>query len=196
MDWADVLSKIIVGAFSGLVVAFFTATYALNRFYREKWWERRADLYIQLVESIYIIKKAANYWHDEQIAIHSGYDEHFESLSKEGKESLIKEQEQANIALRKVSDLAPLLLSEKCKILIEKYFETESNLLMKWRYDVIELEEAHHESLMSAEKLLNSIIAEARRELRSDNKTLLERLKNSYNFCSLMINNYMKKHNL
>lgn len=172
MDWADLISKVLVGSITGLIVAYFTASYALSRFYREKWWDKRANLYIQLVESIYSIKKAANYWHDEQLALHSGYSEYFEALSKDEVTSLTNEYTKANEELKKVADIAPLLLNDECKRLIESYFENDSNLLMRWKYDAIELEDASYERLESVENLLNSIIVVARQELRSDHESL------------------------
>lgn len=177
MDWADLASKLLVGLITGLSVAYFTASYALSRFYKEKWWDKRANLYIQLVEAIYAIKKAALYWDGEQLSLRSGHSEHIVSLSKEEKDALTIEHDKATNELRKISDLSPLLLNDECKRLIDDYLEKQDNLLNQWNYDEIELDDATSKSLKSVDELLTSIITEAKRELRPDQKNLKEKIK-------------------
>lgn len=177
MGFEDFISKVLVGSLSGLIIAYFTARYALDRFYREKWWDKRASLYVQLVESIYAIKKASIYWYEEEISKRSGFSERSFELNGEEIKLLEAEHDKAVIDLMRISDLSPLLLNEKCKTLIESYLEQRTNLRNRFDYDAIEIDDAVSESLGNIIALLDSIMMEARKELRSDHKSFKEQLK-------------------
>lgn len=177
MGFEDFISKVLVGSLSGLIIAYFTARYALDRFYREKWWDKRASLYVQLVESIYAIKKASIYWYEEEISKRSGFSERSFELNAEEIKLLEAEHDKAVIDLMRISDLSPLLLNEKCKNLIESYLEQRSNLRNRFDYDAIEIDDAVSESLDNIVNLLDSIMTEARKELRSDHKSFKEQLE-------------------
>lgn len=177
MGFEDFISKVLVGSLSGLIIAYFTARYALDRFYREKWWDKRASLYVQLVESIYAIKKASIYWYEEEISKRSGFSERSFELNGEEIKLLEAEHDKAVIDLMRISDLSPLLLNEKCKTLIESYLEQRTNLRNRFDYDAIEIDDAVSESLDNIIALLDSIMTEARKELRSDHKSFKEQLK-------------------
>lgn len=45
MDWHDLISKVIIGLVTGSIAAYLTARYALGRYYKEKWLDKRIDLY-------------------------------------------------------------------------------------------------------------------------------------------------------
>ncbi|MGP2481802.1 hypothetical protein ACTUSZ_02955 [Pantoea eucalypti] len=177
MGFEDFISKVLVGSLSGLIIAYFTARYALDRFYREKWWDKRASLYVQLVESIYAIKKASIYWYEEEISKKSGFSERSFELDAEEIKILQAEHDKAVIDLMRISDLSPLLLNEQCKILIDNYLEQRTNLYNRFNYDAIEIDDAVSESLDNVVALLDSIMTEARKELRSDHKSFKEQLK-------------------
>lgn len=177
MGFEDFISKVLVGSISGLVIAYFTARYALGRFYREKWWDKRASLYVQLVESIYSIKKASMYWYEEEISKRSGFSERSFDLDEEQIRVVEADHDKAIIDLMRISDLSPLLLNEQCKILIERYLEQRINLRNQFDYDAIDIDDAVRESLNNIISLLDSIMIEARRELRSDHKSLKEQLE-------------------
>lgn len=177
MGFEDFISKVLVGSLSGLIIAYFTARYALDRFYREKWWDKRASLYVQLVESIYAIKKASIYWYEEEISKRSGFSERSFELNAEEIKVLEAEHDKAVIDLMRISDLSPLLLNEKCKKLIESYLEQRTNLRNRFDYEAIEIDDAVSESLDNIVTLLDSIMTEARKELRSDHKSFKEQLE-------------------
>ncbi len=177
MGFEDFISKVLVGSLSGLIIAYFTARYALDRFYREKWWDKRASLYVQLVESIYAIKKASIHWYEEEISKKSGFSERSFEFNAEQIKALEAEHDKAVIDLMRISDLSPLLLNEKCKELIESYLEQRTNLQSQFDYDAIAIDDAVSESLDNIVALLDSIMIEARKELRSDHKSFKEQLK-------------------
>lgn len=56
LEWIQV-SKILLTVLPGLVIGVLTAVLAnrltLNRFYTERWWERKADTYSKIMESLY-----------------------------------------------------------------------------------------------------------------------------------------------
>lgn len=175
MDWSDVFSKILVGALSGLVVAFFTARYALNRFYQEKWWDKRLDFFVQLVDSLYALKKAEGYWFSRQRNSEIGYDEGWRSLS-DADEALLQQSYDVEMeSLRKIGDLSPLLLNKECQRLINSYLEKQASLISQFDNDEIETLDAHQASYEGTVTLFEEIIGEARRELKSEHLDLCEK---------------------
>ena len=48
--WLAVLSSIVASALFSGFAAFFGARILLNRYYREKWWDRKADAYLSLTK--------------------------------------------------------------------------------------------------------------------------------------------------
>lgn len=48
---------LIVPILTGVAAAWFTARFALNRFYHEKWWEKKHTAYSQLIDDLIEIEK-------------------------------------------------------------------------------------------------------------------------------------------
>ena len=88
MDWHDLISKVIIGLVTGSIAAYLTARYALGRYYKEKWWDKRIDLYTQLVDCVYLLKNTADYWYKHELHHASQFPTYFSYKSKEENEIL------------------------------------------------------------------------------------------------------------
>lgn len=172
MDWNDLISKAAIAIITGLVAAFFSARYALGRYYKEKWWDKRLDLYLQLVECIHLLKKCADYWNGRAQSNKSEYPTGFEIKSQEEEKKLSEIFHTELENLRRIGDLSPLLLNEKCEQLITDFFENEENLSQAWEYDAIEFADATKSRYEILKSMLNDIITEAKKELKTNNGKL------------------------
>lgn len=172
MDWNDLLSKAAIAIITGLVAAFFSARYALGRYYKEKWWDKRLDLYLQLVECVHLLKKSADYWNGRAQSSMSEYPTGFEIKSQKEEKKLSESFKKELETLKRIGDLSPLLLNEKCEQLITDFFEHEENLSQAWEYDAIELTDATNSRYEILKSMLNDIITEAKKELKTNNGKL------------------------
>lgn len=165
MDWNDLISKVLLALVTGVVASYFTARYALGRYYKEKWWDKRVDLYIQLVDCVYHLKQIANYWYQSELHSNNGYPIPFSYKSKDEEKALgVKFTEEAE-KLNRIGELSSLFLTEECGIKIREFKDNEENLYMMWEFDEIDLEDALKSRLEKLIALLDEIITEAKKEL-------------------------------
>ncbi|MTC57461.1 MULTISPECIES: hypothetical protein [Providencia] len=169
MNWTEFLVKpgltLITGALTGLVVAFFTARYALTRFYKEKWWEKKLAAFLEVTEYIYKIKRAENYWFAE-VESERYEDETFQALSTEDKELLRAEYITGMKELVRISHLSSFTLSKKASILLMNYIKEHDKIYPSWWDDEIDSFEASENSNKLINNLLVDILNEARSELK------------------------------
>lgn len=172
MNWTDLVMKpgttIITGAVTGLIVAFFTAQYALSRFYKEKWWEKRLAAFLELIEHVYKIKRAEDYWLAEMYANRTE-DDSFRSLSDAEKEALRVEFDTGMKELTRISHLASFTLSKKADSLIAAYLKAHNAIYPSWWDDEIESDEATEKSHELISGLLPALLTEAERILKVSN---------------------------
>lgn len=55
-DVGSFFLSLVVPVITGVAAAGYTAYFALNRFYREKWWEKKHAAYNQLIEKLFELK--------------------------------------------------------------------------------------------------------------------------------------------
>nr|WP_233617151.1 hypothetical protein [Citrobacter werkmanii] len=176
MEWYDLISKVIIGLVTGSVAAYLTARYALGRYYKEKWWDKRIELYTQLVDCVYLLKNAADYWYQYELHRNSQFPTYFSYKSKEEDENLNKSFSSELEKLSRIGELSSLFLTEECGNKIRSFIENEENLFIQWEFDDIDLMSAQKSRLDKLKVLLDDIIIEAKRELKVNGK--YEKLKN------------------
>ncbi|RWT22519.1 hypothetical protein [Raoultella planticola] len=166
MDWYDLISKIFIGLVTGSIGAYLTAKYALGRYYKEKWWDKRIELYIQLVDCIYILKNAADYWYKHELYHNSQFPAYFSYKTKEENETLSKTFSIELEKLSRIGELSSLFLTKECGEKIHAFIENEENLFLQWEFSNITLTAAHKSRLDNLKVLLDDIINEAKKELK------------------------------
>lgn len=166
MDLADILLKTFIGAISGLIVSFFTTKYTLNKFYHEKWWDKRMEFFKELTDTLYKIKKIEKRWYDDQSELAPRkIDTNSVSHDEEYTQMDIDYEAQIE-ALKRIHELSPLFLSDKCHILIGNYLSNQTHLLECYVRDEIDILKAHEDSYSDTEKLFEEIIQESIRLLK------------------------------
>jgi hypothetical protein len=63
--WVQTVISIASSIVSAVAVALLTVRLSLRQFYSQRWWERKADAYSVLVESLYHIKRQLEVLRDE-----------------------------------------------------------------------------------------------------------------------------------
>ncbi|HHN8321240.1 hypothetical protein H9I30_09160 [Morganella morganii] len=158
-------SSLLISIVVGLTVAFFTAKYALTRFYKEKWWEKKLAAFLEVTEHICKIKRSEDYWLAK--AESERYDDSsFQELSPEGEEELRAEYSSGIKELTRISYLSSFTLSQKASILLREYIDEHDKIYPSWWEDEIDNIQASRMSQELINKLLVDILPEAKRELK------------------------------
>lgn len=146
----------------GVVVAAFTANFALKRFHNEKWWEKKhkayGDLVDILIEMQTIYVAASN--HHERIyraeqTLSEVPDYHFDW----SRFSELKKQ------LRRSYVLAPISVSAATKEHLTRFFKVDADSEEMIWVDNYPEQVAYSEMADEVEKLINLIVDDAKYEL-------------------------------
>lgn len=164
LDWIDMITKISIGIVTGLIVAYGTAKYALNRFYAEKWWEKRLNSFLEVTEHAYKIKRAESYFLAVLDAERS-QDESFKSLTKTEEDKLRYELEESIKEVTRISHLASFTLSDRAHVVLKEYVSEHNKTFPSWWYDALTAEEATEKSSQIIDTLFDELLAEAKKSL-------------------------------
>lgn len=171
LDWQDSVFKavltLLTGLTTGFTVVFYTAKYAVKRFYSEKWWEKRLASFMDVINIAYEIKQADEYWLAAAEEKHFP-DGSFVKLSTEKEKKLREEQNIAMKAIIRMSHLSSLTLSLKASELLAEYCEEYNKIYPAWWADELDELEASQKSLKIISSLLDGLLKEARTELKLD----------------------------
>jgi len=63
----DIIKSLLIGAGVSGITAWITVKLALRRFYTEKWWERKAQAYSEIIGSLAKMRICFDKWWDEQL---------------------------------------------------------------------------------------------------------------------------------
>ena len=102
---ADILIAIPTAIFIAAVSSWITVQLSLRKFRREKWWERKADAYANVIEALHYSKQFS--------------EEHFEAAIKDREISPDKDAElraeakKANAEISRVASMGAFLLDDK-----------------------------------------------------------------------------------
>lgn len=162
-DVGSYLLSLVVPICTGAIAAGVTAYFALNRFYYEKWWEKKHSSYNQLLDNLFEIKALYS-------SAASFYEQCYESnISPEeapnGKVDW-KRYFELHAQLRRSYALAPISLSKQTRELLAKFFkedeETEHSVYNEGYPDFI----AYQEMSEAAQKLIDAVVKDAEVELK------------------------------
>jgi len=158
MTISTFLLQLAIGLSSGALAAFLTAKFALGRFYKEKWWEKRAIAFNDLVSSVYELK---NVYQSELDAYYEFRDEGKESESVDwDKVELIHKD------FEKLSHTGPLTLTTYAADLLKKYNKKINEI----NHDAVNTDldppTAYLMIVKETSDLLNKLIEHAKSELK------------------------------
>ncbi|MFY1040066.1 hypothetical protein ACOMYX_16215 [Pantoea agglomerans] len=158
MEWLKLLVA--------LAVVYLGAHFALKRFYKEKWWEKRLNAFNTQIEAAYLLHRVLKYRHDKTL-----YGDKpknivgFIKLEDPEVEILDKQYRHALAELEKFHYLGSLLTSKGSVDLIKSFFD-KLNAITPLLLDLDH--EALEKSKLWSEKLLNDLVEEAKFQLKID----------------------------
>lgn len=106
----DVVVRIVTAIFIAVVSAFVTVRLSLNRFYVEKWWERKANAYTTIIEAIHHMRHYCN----EQLDAAS----EDRDLSEKREKELESRRKDAADEIQKAIDVGSFVLNEEAAELL------------------------------------------------------------------------------
>lgn len=146
----------------GVAAAGFTAYFALRRFYREKWWEKKHTAYGQLIDILIEMKSiyamASNHYqriYEAERRLQDVPDYYFDWNSLH---ALKKE-------LRRSFILAPISLSSNTKELLDDFFSLDASAQESIHEEGYPEQAAYGDMAKDVEDIINLIVEDAKTEL-------------------------------
>ncbi|HIE0651189.1 TPA: hypothetical protein ACXJNB_004349 [Serratia marcescens] len=155
--------SLVVPITTGVAAAGFTAYFALNRFYREKWWEKKHSSYNQLLDKIFEIKAIYQY------AADLGEREYKASMRGEsGPDGEVDwaRYHEINSQLHRFYVLAPISLSTSTRDLLSDFFKEDAASDYSVHEEGNPSFIAYGEMAKAAQKLIEAIVRDAEKELK------------------------------
>lgn len=166
LEIMDVLSKIVVPLLVAAFAAFFSARFALNKFYKEKWWEKRLDAFTDIINLAYRLKMANDYFLNCEYAKRGNDEEDFKPHPK-GIEDQLKSEywiDQQNI--ERIAQLADFTLTANTRTILEDYLAAREKIVQDWHDDAIDSLEGSERDYALSKQLLEKLVTEAKKELK------------------------------
>lgn len=116
-DVVDFFSKAGVGVITGAVAAIVTAKVALNRFYYEKWWERKSSAYNQLIDNLFELQIL-----HREVIINLRLERMIGEVEPLN-EGVMERWTELEISIKRALVFSPITLSEKTTDHIKKYLD-------------------------------------------------------------------------
>ncbi|MCW4812630.1 hypothetical protein ACOTXO_19985 [Enterobacter cloacae complex sp. CDL006] len=138
----------------------------MNKFYKEKWWEKRLEAFTEIINIAYRIKMSNDYFLRCEYAQMEPGESRFKPHPKDIEDKLRTEYWLDLQELERIAQLADFTLTSKVKSLLDAYVNARKKMMDDWHEDAIESYEASEKDLTLSEKLLSNLVAEAKRELK------------------------------
>jgi hypothetical protein len=129
-DWNLSIPNILIGLVGIGLSAWITYRLAFRRFRREKWWERRADAYIRIVEALHNSKKFAD--------THIGHMETGSEVPPEKDAALRKTAQEGRDEILRAVDVGKLFLSLAALERLKRFVSDTENIKAEGWADYVE----------------------------------------------------------
>lgn len=155
---------LVVPITTGVVAAGFTAYFALYRFYREKWWEKKHSAYNQVIDNLFEVKdiyEIASVFYEHEWAASEGAPQGANAGNVDWDKF---HKTKAKIQRQYV--LSPISLSANSKNLLKFFFdadlEAERKVIEGGEYDF----KAYEQMSKHIAKIIDAIVLDAEKELK------------------------------
>lgn len=166
LEIMDFLSKVVVPILAASFAAFFSARFALNKFYKEKWWEKRLDAFTDIINLAYRLKMANEYFLNCEYAKTGNDQGDFKPHPKGIEDQLTSEYWIDQQNLERIAQLADFTLTSNARTILEDYLAAREKNLQDWRDDAIDSLEGSDRDYTLSKKLLEKLVVEAKKELK------------------------------
>lgn len=152
----DLVKSLLPPLLSGFVSAFITVRLALNRFYREKHWEKKSEAYSSIMDALYTIKKCSKIFSENDLRDLRISEEESNLLSQKYTNAYDEFERRVDISIHILSDEAQDLIREARK----KFADKKHDPLDSPMWDV------YHGFFATASETLEKISFVASRDLQ------------------------------
>ncbi|EMF7565435.1 hypothetical protein V4F78_004947 [Serratia marcescens] len=158
MDVDTIIVSALISMVISLIGAWVTMRLALHRFYREKWWDKRATAYLELVDVLYDFKESYGVIEASELAKvitdHDGEPIYPEDILSDSDESeLWKKMQVTHYKLAKIKGLGPLIFTEAALNKVSAFINRDNNVRRMVLQDEIYDVEAYGEMEAGADNL-------------------------------------------
>jgi hypothetical protein len=156
----DTAMQLLVALVPGLLIAILasiiTVRLSLRRFYSERWWERKAQAYTELIDGLYRIKLNAEKFLDHR--------ESGRSIARERAEETARMSRQGREAIDRATAVGAFVISKEAVGHLAQ-FRAECQITdRQWQKDD-DLDQLALGDMRAAEKCLNALRETAKRDL-------------------------------
>ena len=147
----------------GVSAAGFTAYFALNRFYYEKWWEKKHAAYNQLLDKLFELKDLYNHasnFSEMEMEADRGYRD-----QPKGSVDWNKIQE-TSAQVHRFYVLSPISFSGNTRSLLNDFFEKDSEISVSVHEEGYPSFLAYDEIAKLIKELIDAIVFDAKDELK------------------------------
>ena len=122
LDWIKALSPVLATAVAGWGI-YKAASLALERFYKERWWEKRLSAFNSQIEAAYLLHRALKYYYDRyDIKLHPDKHHGFIPLNEPEEKDLHRQLVHSIAELEKYQYLGDLLTSKGSVMAVKNFF--------------------------------------------------------------------------
>lgn len=155
--------SLVVPITTGVVAAGFTAYFALNRFYREKWWEKKLVAYNQLIDKLFEFKdlySRASYITEMEFEADRGLRDYPKESVDWNKINEVRAQ------VRRLYVLSPISFSIHVKVLLDDLLKKDNDNLYSIHEEGCLEFIGYGEMTEVIQSSIDAIVEDARSELK------------------------------
>lgn len=154
---ASIIQQFGFSVLSGATGALATTYIALRKFYKEKWWEKRAIAFDELIQSIYVVKQS--------------YQRALDECYEFAEDDLMNSEDWKKVhdihdRIEKLSQIGPLTLTVKASELLDGYNKKRKKTYNQINPEELDAQTAYSIMVSDTDKLINDLIAHAKSELK------------------------------
>lgn len=153
---------VVVSIITGFTTAWYTAKIALEKFYHEKWWEKKHNAYNQVIENLFELKdiyENASVFYEMCYQENDGVSDKPDTPVDWNKFHLLKAKVQRSYVL------APISLSKNTRSLLKEYFDKDAEAERQMIEDGVHDFVAYHDMTRHIHIIIEAIVQDAESEL-------------------------------
>ncbi|MEB6081526.1 hypothetical protein MXF40_09055 [Serratia marcescens] len=162
----DFASKYALPLLVAAVTAYFSTRFALNKFYKEKWWEKRLESFTEIINIAYRIKMTDGYFLDCEYEKMEESESRFKPHPKDIEDKLVAEYWRDLQELERIAQLADFTLTANVKIILDNFVIARRKIMDDCYDDALDNLEACERDFALTKKLLGDLVSEAKSELK------------------------------
>ncbi|WP_338570507.1 hypothetical protein VRB37_16555 [Erwinia billingiae] len=166
IDWVGLASKSAGPVLVAILAAFLAAKLAVNRFYKEKWWEKRLASFTEVIELSYRIKMTNDYFLEIESSKQNLQSREFKRHKPEVELQLTSQYWTDLQEIERISQLSEFTLTMNASNIIKDFLKGRKSIRESFNEGERTSFEASDADYAVSVRLLDSLVAEAKRELK------------------------------